>query len=161
MGIKLFSVATLTAYNTNYNGQVRLEKADTAWHCSAKSCPVLHVLLNNSALLNPVQSYHPCSRECTDMKTFAMHCFQWCGGSLKSVRKILGVICPPLLHWCSQFYMWCSTAQHCWTLTTSTHPHSCEYTDVQPFAMHCFRGGRASLNWFIIILGVSCPSSLH
>ena len=38
MGIKLSSVATPTARNTNYNGQVRLEKADTAQHCSTKSC---------------------------------------------------------------------------------------------------------------------------
>ena len=111
---------------------------------------VLHVLLNSLALLNPVQSYHPCSREYTDMQPFAMHYFQGCKGSLKSVSKILGVTCPLLLHWCSQFCMWCSTAQHCWTLITSTHPHSREYTDVQPFAMHYFRGGRASLNWLCI-----------
>ena len=122
---------------------------------------VLHVLLNSSALLIPVQSYHPCSREYTDMQPFAMHYFQWCGGSLKSVSKILGVICPPLLHWCSQFCMWCSTAWHCWTLTTSPHPHSRKYTDVQPFSMHRFWGGRASLNWFIIIFGMSCPSLLR
>ena len=57
--------------------------------------------------------------------------------------------------------MWCSTVRHCWTLTISTHPHSCEYIDVQPFAMHRFQGGRASSNWFIIILGVSCPPLLH
>ena len=106
---------------------------------------ILHVLLNNSALLNLVQSYHPCSHEYTDMQPCAMHCFQWCGGSLKSVSKILGVIYPPLLHWCSQFCMCCSTAWHCWTLTTSTHPHSREYTEVQPFVMHRFWGGRASL----------------
>ena len=41
--------------------------------------------------------------------------------------------------------MCCSTAQHCWTRTTSTHPHSREYTYVQLFAMHHFWGGRASL----------------
>ena len=111
---------------------------------------VLHVLLNSLALLNPVQSYHPCSREYTDMQPFAMHYFQGCKGSLKSVSKIVGVTCPLLLHWCSQFCMWCSTARHCWTLITSTHPHSREYTDVQPFAMHYFRGGRASLNWLCI-----------
>ena len=87
------------------------------------------------------------------MQPFAMHCFPGCRGPLKSVSKILGVSCPPLLHWCSQFYMWCSIAQHCWSLTTSTHPHSHEYTDVQPFAMHCFRGGRASLNWVCIDFG--------
>ena len=38
MRIKLSSVATFTARNTNYNGQVRLEKVDTARHCSTKSC---------------------------------------------------------------------------------------------------------------------------
>ena len=122
---------------------------------------VLHVLLYSSAMLNPIQSYHPCSREYTGMQRFAMHCFQGCRGSLKSVSKILGVICSPLLHWSSQFYMWCSIAQHCWTLTASPHPHSREYTDVQPFAMHHFWGGRVSLNWFIIILGVNCPLLLH
>ena len=87
------------------------------------------------------------------MQPFAMHCFQGCRGPLKSVSKILGVSCSPLLHWCSQFCMWCSTAQHCWSLTTSTHPHSREYTDVQPFAMHRFRGGKASLNWVCINFG--------
>ena len=106
---------------------------------------VLHVLLNNLALLNLVQSYHPCSHEYIDMQPFAMHYFQWCRGFFKSLSKILGVSCPSLLHWCSQFCMCCSTAWHCWTLTTSTHPHSREYTEVQPFVMHRFWGGRASL----------------
>ena len=159
MGIKLSSVATLTAHNT------KASEVGEGWHSSALfnqvMFAVLHVLLNNLALLNPVQSYHPCSCEYTDMEPFVMHCFQWCGGSLKSVSKILGVICSPLLHWSSQFYMWCSIAQHCWTLTTSPHPHSREYTDVQPFSMRRFWGGRASLNWFIIIFGVSCPSLLR
>ena len=49
--------------------------------------------------------------------------------------------------------MCCSTARHCWTLTTSTHPRSCEYTDIQPFAMHCFRRGRASLKSLCINFG--------
>ena len=106
---------------------------------------VLYVLLNSSTLLNLVQSYHPRSHEYTDMQPFAIHYFQGCKGSLKSLSKILGVSCPPLLYWCSQFYMCCSTVRHCWTLTTSTLPHSCEYTDVQPFAMHHFQEGKASL----------------
>ena len=54
---------------------------------------------------------------------------------------------------CSQFCMWCSTSRYCWTLTTRTHPHSREYTDVQPFAMHRFWRGRASLNWLCINFG--------
>ena len=33
-----------------------------------------------------------------DMQPFAMHCFQGCRGSLKSVSKILGVSRPLLLH---------------------------------------------------------------
>ena len=114
---------------------------------------VLYVLLNSSTLLNLVQSYHPRSHEYTDMQPFAMHYFQGCKGSLKSLSKILGVSYPPLLHWYSQFYMCYSTARHCWTLTISTHPHSCEYTDVQPFAMHHFRGGRASLKSLCINFG--------
>ena len=76
MGIKLSSVATVTAHNTNYNGQMRLEKADTSALFNQVISAVLHVLLNNSTLLNSVQSYHPCSHEYTDMKTYAMHCFQ-------------------------------------------------------------------------------------
>ena len=59
---------------------------------------VLYVLLNSSALFNPIQSYHPHSHQYTDMQPFAMHYFQGCRGSLKSLRKILGVSCPPLLH---------------------------------------------------------------
>ena len=43
------------------------------------------------------------------------------------------------------FYMCCSTAWHYWALTKSTHPHSREYTDMQPFVMHRFQGCRASL----------------
>lgn len=162
MGIKLSSVATLTTRNSSI-WQVRLENANIHWLelFSQFMFVVLHVLLNSSSLLNPVKSYHPCSRENTDMQCFAMHCSQWCRGSFKSVGKILGVSYPPLLHWCLQFCMSCSTTRYYWTLTTSTLPHSREYTDVQPFAMHRFRGGRASLNWFIIILGVSCPPLLH
>ena len=114
---------------------------------------VLHVLLNSSALLNPVQSYHPRSCEYTNMQPFAMHCFQGCRGSLKSLSKILGVSCPPLLHWYLQFYMYHSIARYCWTLTTSTHPHSHEYTDEQPFTMHHFRGGKASLKSLCINFG--------
>ena len=56
------------------------------------------VLLNSSALLNLIQSYHPHSHQYTDMQPFAMHCFQGCRGSLKSVSKILGVSYPSLLH---------------------------------------------------------------
>ena len=78
------------------------------------------------------------------MQPFAIHCFQGCRGSLKSVSKILGVSCPPLLHWCSRFCMWCSTARHYWTLTTSIPElvmhqfwgwvvHRC-YTDVRSVA---------------------------
>ena len=73
---------------------------------------VLHVLLNSSALLNPIQSYHPHLHQYIDMQPFAMHCLQGCRGSFKSWRKILGVSCPPLLHWCSQFCMCCSTTRH-------------------------------------------------
>ena len=43
------------------------------------------------------------------------------------------------------FYMCCSIAWHYWALTKSTHPHSREYTDMQPFVMHRFQGCRASL----------------
>ena len=110
MGIKLSSVATLTAHNT------KASEVGEGWHSSALfnqvMFAVLHVLLNSLALLNPVQSYHPCSHEYTDMQPFAMHFFQWCERSLKSVSKILGVIYPPLLHWCSQCYMCCSIAPH-------------------------------------------------
>ena len=49
--------------------------------------------------------------------------------------------------------MWHSTSRNYWTLTTRTHPHSREYTYVQPFAMHRFRRGRASLNWLCINFG--------
>ena len=148
---------------------------------------ILHVLFNSSTLLNPVQSYHPRSHEYTDMQLFAMHCFQGCKGSLKSLSKlwgwaihncysdfrssacttqqlntvepypqvpihthvntqmcnllqgtvfnvaehpwkfyasILGVSCPPLLHWCSQCCMCCSTVSHCWTLSSHiTYTH--------------------------------------
>ena len=102
---------------------------------------VLHMLLNSSTLLNPVQSYHPCSHEYTDMQPFAMHCFQWCGGSLKSVSKILGVIYPPLLHWCSQCYMCCSIAPYVNTQSIpekfmhhfSLHSHS-QATCLLPFS---------------------------
>ena len=52
-----------------------------------------------------------------------------------------------------QFCMWYSTSRHYWTLTTCTHPHSREYIDVQPFAMHHFRRGRAFLNWLCINFG--------
>ena len=79
---------------------------------------VLHMLLNSSTLLNPIQSYHPHSHQYIDMQPFAMHCFQGCRGSLKSLRKILGVSCPPLLHWCSQFCICCSTVWHCWTMSS-------------------------------------------
>ena len=44
-----------------------------------------------------------------------------------------------------QFYICYSTARHYWALTKSTHPHSREYTDMQPFVMHYFQGCRASL----------------
>ena len=52
-----------------------------------------------------------------------------------------------------QFYMCCSTARHCWALTRSTHPHSHEYTDMQPFVMHHFQGCRASLESLCINFG--------
>ena len=52
-----------------------------------------------------------------------------------------------------QFCMWYSTSRHYWTLTTCTHPHSREDIDVQPFAMHRFRRGRAFLNWLCINFG--------
>ena len=46
---------------------------------------VLHVLLNSFALLNPIQSYHLHARQYTYMPLFAMHCFQGCRASLKSL----------------------------------------------------------------------------
>ena len=49
--------------------------------------------------------------------------------------------------------MWYSTSRNYWTLTTHTHPLSLEYTYVQPFAMHRFWRGRASLNWLCINFG--------
>ena len=52
--------------------------------------------------------------------------------------SILGVRCPPLLHWCSQCYMCCSTASHCSSLSS-------QYTDMPSFAMHRFQGYRAWL----------------
>ena len=52
-----------------------------------------------------------------------------------------------------QFHMCCSTAQHCWALTRSTHPHSHEYTDMQHFVMHHFQGCRASLESLCINFG--------
>ena len=130
---------------------------------------ILHVLLNNSALLNHVQSYYPCSHEYTDMQPCAMHCFQWCGGSLKSVSKILGVIYLPLLHWCSQCYMCCSIAphvntqsipekfmhqfwewavHHCWAdirSATIISPTRTSIHNMHHFAMHHFQGCRAHL----------------
>ena len=85
---------------------------------------VLHVLLNNLALLNLVQSYHPCSHEYIDMQPFAMHYFQWCRGFFKSLSKILGVSCPSLLHWCSQFCMCCSTTSHYYVMSSHiTYTH--------------------------------------
>ena len=99
---------------------------------------ILHVLLNNSALLKHVQSYHPYSCQYIDMQPFEMHCFQECRRSLESLWKNLGMSYPPLLYWWAQFCMCYSTARHCWTLSKSTHPHSHEYIDMQPFAMHYF-----------------------
>ena len=52
-----------------------------------------------------------------------------------------------------QFYMCCSIARHHWALTKSTHPHSCEYTDMPPFVMHHFQGCRASLESLCINFG--------
>ena len=52
-----------------------------------------------------------------------------------------------------QFYMCCSTARYYWALTRSTHPHSHEYTNMQPFVMHRFQGCRASLESFFINFG--------
>ena len=52
-----------------------------------------------------------------------------------------------------QFYMCCSTARHCWALTRSTHPHSREYTYMQPFVMHRFQGCKASLESLCINFG--------
>ena len=52
-----------------------------------------------------------------------------------------------------QFYMYCSMARHCWALTRSIHPHSHEYTDMQPFVMHRFQGCRASLESLCINFG--------
>ena len=52
-----------------------------------------------------------------------------------------------------QFYMCCSTARHCWALTRSTHPHSREYKDMQPFVMHRFQGCKASLESLCINFG--------
>ena len=46
---------------------------------------VLHVLFNSLALLNPVQSYHPHSRQYINMHSFAMHYFQGCREPLKSL----------------------------------------------------------------------------
>ena len=52
-----------------------------------------------------------------------------------------------------KFYMCCSTARHCWALTKSNHPHSHEYTDMQPFVMQHFQGCRASLESLCINFG--------
>ena len=49
--------------------------------------------------------------------------------------------------------MCCSTARHCWALTRSNHPHSHEYTDMQPFVMQHFQGCRASLESLCINFG--------
>ena len=49
---------------------------------------VLHVLLNSFALLNPIQSYHLHACQYTDMHQFAMHRFQGCRASLKSLWYI-------------------------------------------------------------------------
>ena len=49
--------------------------------------------------------------------------------------------------------MCCSTARHYWALTRSNHPHSHEYTDMQPFVMQHFQGCRASLESLCINFG--------
>ena len=63
---------------------------------------VLHVLLNSSALLNLVQSYHLCSREYTDMQPFAMHYFQNCkqnfGGKLSTIATLMFVVLHVMLN---------------------------------------------------------------
>ena len=50
-------------------------------------------------------STHPHSREYTE--------HPW-----EVYASVLGVSCPSLLHWCSQCCMCCSTASHCWTLSS-------------------------------------------
>ena len=52
-----------------------------------------------------------------------------------------------------QFYMCCLTARHSWALPRSTHPHSREYTNMQPLIMHCFQGCKASLESSCINFG--------
>ena len=87
------------------------------------------------------------------MQHFAMHYFQGCKGPLKSVSKILGVSYPSLLHLIDVVLHVIFNISALLNLTTRTHPHSREYTDVQPFVMHHFRRGRASLNWLCINFG--------
>ena len=42
----------------------------------------------------------------------------------KVYASILGVSCPPLLHWCSQCCICCSIARHYWTLSSHIiHTH--------------------------------------
>ena len=72
---------------------------------------VLHVLLNSFALLNHVQSYHLHARQYIDMHPFAMHRFQGCRASLKSLWYIWHSLA--LSH-----QVMSDEAQECWIVFT-------------------------------------------
>ena len=130
MGIKLSSVATVTARNTNYNGQVRLEKANTARHCLTKSCSqfcmccstarhcwtlfshIIHARMNTQ-ICNLVQCIVFNDVEDPTIATLmfiVLHVLlnsssrEYTEHPWKVYASILGVSCPPLLGWCSQCY---------------------------------------------------------
>ena len=110
------------------------------------------MLLNSSALLNPVQSYHPCSHEYTDMQSFAMlydsmmwripqNCKQNFGGDLSTIATLMFAVLHVLLNnssreytaslknLCINFGSELSTiARLMFTVLQSYHLHAHQYT---------------------------------
>ena len=201
MGIKLSTVTTLAARNTSI-WQVRLQKANIAWHCSAKSCSQFCMCCSTArhywTLISHIIHVHVNKQICnifnalfSRMQRILQKCKQNFGGELSIITtpdwcssgcvaqhlgivepwphvpipthvntqmcnplqctifeeaehpwigyaSILGVSCPPLLHWCLQCYMCCSTALHYSTLSS-------QYTNMPSFAMHRFQVCKAWL----------------
>ena len=81
-----------------------------------------------------------CNALFSRMQRISQKCKQNFRGELSTIATLMFAVLNMMLNSSALIYM-----------TTSTHP--CEYIDVQPFALHHFRGGRASLNWLCINFG--------
>ena len=106
---------------------------------------ILYVLLNNSTLLNPVQK-HPstltwihryatfCNALFLRMQRIPEKFMQKIGDELSNVATLMFSILHVLFNSSALFHP-----------VQSYHSHSRQYTNMQPFTMHCFQGCRGSL----------------